>query len=263
MLSRLGRTTMLLTLAALAGCYQSPPPAPPEQVVSTLVSLLNDPDPDIRRTAAQSLGKISDPSAAPALVEHLSDPDPLVRRDSAWALGALGEAALDVAALPLLARLDDPVEEVKTAAAQALGRMGPTQTMVELLIEALHHPEATTRREAAQALAWLEPPSAFHALLEALQDRDAGVRQRALAGLGEQADLRALPAFRARLLHDPDAGVRSEAAFRLGKLGGKDSVPTLRTALKHDPDPAVRRWAAWALRQLSPTGDAESDRSPA
>ena len=74
---------LLLLLTALGGCVQSPEPNHPDQVVTRLVSLLKDPDPVVRRTAALSLGKIADPGVAVALREGLFDPDETVRRYSA------------------------------------------------------------------------------------------------------------------------------------------------------------------------------------
>src|SRR2546426_8150356 len=49
------------------------PPAGPDFVVSRLVASLNDPNPDVRRTAALSLGKIARPQATAALVERRSE----------------------------------------------------------------------------------------------------------------------------------------------------------------------------------------------
>lgn len=242
---------LLLLLAALGGCVQSPESNHPDQVVARLVSLLKDPDPVVRRTAALSLGKIADPGVAVALREGLFDPDETVRRYSAWALGNLGDSAIDPAGLVLVQQLNDPVPEVKTAVAQAIGKIGATQGMVELLGEALNEADPETRRAVVQALGWLESPSAYQMLLDALTDEDADVRQGAVAALGELGDAHALPAIRQRLLKDPDVGVRSEAAFRLGKLGDDSLLPTLQFISAKDEDANVRRWAAWAVTSLT------------
>jgi HEAT repeat protein len=242
---------LLLLLTVLGGCVQSPEPNHPDQVVARLVSLLKDPDPAVRRTAALSLGKIADPGVAVALREGLFDPDETVRRYSAWALGNLGEAAIDPAGLVLVQQLNDPAPAVKTAVAQAIGKIGATQGMVELLGEALNEADPATRRAVVQALGWLESPSAYQMLLDALTDEDADVRQGVVAALGELGDAHALPAIRQRLLKDPDVGVRSEAAFRLGKLGDDSLLPTLQFISAKDEDANVRRWAAWAVTSLT------------
>ncbi len=246
----------LLLLTSLAGgCRADVPADPPEAVVGRLVRLLNDPNADMRRTAAVALGRIGRPEAAAPLVERLSDPDPAVRRESAWALGNLGDAVLDQAGIPLVKLLNDRSEPVKRAAAQALGVLGATQVMVEMMGESLQGPDAGTRRAVVQALGGIEARAAYHALVEALSDEDHRVRQGAIAAIGELAEVRAIPLFRDRLVHDPDVGVRSEAAYRLGKLGTSSDIEALKLAAQTDPSATVRRWARWATAQLSPRSD--------
>jgi HEAT repeat protein len=235
---------------ALTGCVQASSAGDPVAVTAQLIRLLSDPSPDVRQTAALSLGKIGRAEAAIALVEALDDADPLVRQHSAWALGSVGEDALDPAGMALVRALEDPSPSVKAAAARALGEVGGTQAMIELVTEALHHPEAATRQAAVQALAGLEAASARPALLTALDDPDARVRQGAIAALGELADASAIPHIGRRLLKDPDPGVRAEAAFRLGKLGGPTEASMLRKAAAGDGNAEVRRWANWALDVL-------------
>ena len=252
MASRYYSVTILLTvcaLSSLSGCYGNTAATDPHAAAARLVTLLQDRDPQMRVTAAQALGKIAAPDTVPALLHSLEDTEPAVRAMSAWALGRFGEDVLDQAGLELARRLDDPSPAVKQAAAQALGAVGGTQTIIELLTERLTHPDVETRRASVSALTWLEAGAAHHALLKALNDHDAQVRQGAIAALGEMVDPRSLPAIRDRLLKDVDAGVRGEAAYRLGKFGDRTIVPALRSASARDPDAAVRRWAAWALEQ--------------
>lgn len=240
----------LLLLSGLSGCYGNTAATDPNAAAARLIELLQDEDPQMRLTAAQALGKIAAPGTERALLQSLDDADPAVRAMSAWALGRFGEAVLDQAGLELAKRLDDPSPAVKLAAGQALGAVGGSQTIVELLTERLMHSDVETRRAAVQALTWLEAGSSHHALIAALADSDAQVRQGAVGALGELADARSLPAIRDRLLNDADAGVRGEAAFRLGKFGDLTVVPALRSASARDPNTVVRRWASWALEQI-------------
>lgn len=247
-IARLLQTVLLLS--GLSGCYGDTAATDPEAAAASLIELLQDEDPRMRRTAAQALGKIAAPDTAGALLQSLDDADAGVRAMSAWALGRLGEDVLDPAGLELAKRLDDPSPAVKLAVAEALGEIGGTQTIVELLTERLMYPDVDSRRAAVQALTWLEAGSAHHALIAALADSDAQVRQGAVAALGEMVDARSLPPIRDRLLKDQDPGVRGEAAFRLGKFGDLTVVPALRSASARDPDATVRRWASWALQQI-------------
>ena len=191
-------------------------------LVPVLVELLKeDPSPDIRRTAALSLGKVADSNGIPALTVSLKDPDSLVRKYSAWSLGKMETKLPKDSALALIMALGDSSLEVKQAAATALANVVPEEELVNLLRQVLAISETSTRRSVVQALSELEIPSAYQVFLAAVKDADPRVRQIAISGLGELADSRALIVFRKYLLNDPDEGVRTEAAFRLGKLGGK------------------------------------------
>jgi HEAT repeat protein len=227
----------------------------PNAVASHLVSLLNDPEPDVRRTAALSLGKIAVPESAPALTQALGDPDSLVRQYSAWALGNLGEHAPEASVLALVPLLGDSSLGVSAAAAEAVGKIGASQRALDLLTHALRDHSAGARRAAMQALAWLEEPSTYPYIQQALNDPDADVRQGAIAALGELGERRAVSAMLDRLLHDPDTGVRAEAAYRLGKLGDVTTVSTLQQAARNDREDTVKRWARWAIDQMVPTGE--------
>jgi HEAT repeat protein len=183
----------------------------------------------------------------------MGDQEPSVRESAAWALGRLSdadEAVRNLAGVPLEGLLDDPSVGVVQAAAESLGQLGGAEGVVTRLVDKLHHPDPETRRGAARALRGLEAVAAEPALLETLRDDDAGVRQEALAALGELGDRRAVGAFVERLLHDPDPGVRAEAAYRTGKLGDGAALAALRKTVSEDQDPSVRRWASWALRQI-------------
>lgn len=255
MIAKTLRVEILLISVLLSGsgCYGNQVATDPKSAAAPLLVLLQDQDPQIRVTAAQALGKIAVPDTAPALLRSLDDADPAVRAMSAWALGNLGEDVLDQAGLKLAKRLDDPSPAVKLASARALGALGSTQPIVALLTEQLTRSDVETRRAAVQALTWLEAGSAYHALIAALGDPDAQVRQGAVAALGEMVDPRSLPAIRDRLLKDAAAGVRGEAAYRLGKFGDRTIVPALRSASARDPNAVVRRWASWALEQVEST----------
>ena len=222
----------------------------PEQMLLRLMAVLKDPNPELRRTAAQSLGKIARKEAVPALLEVLRDPDAGVRRQAVWALGMIGEEAIGPDRSPLPALLFDADTGVREAAAAALGLTGDTQAGIELLLERLQEPgtPADTKRLAVAAFGGMEARSAVTGLTRFLADPDAPVRRWAVAALGEIADERAVKPLGTLLAKDPDVGVRLEAAFRLGKFGGAAARPALTAALK-EANADVRRVAAAGLRE--------------
>ena len=54
--------------------------------VPDLIARLADPDPQVRRIAAQTLGCLDDFRAVEPLLDTLEDPDPTVRAMTVWAL---------------------------------------------------------------------------------------------------------------------------------------------------------------------------------
>lgn len=239
--------SLLLTACIVSTDHREPTP---EQVMPRLTAVLKDSNPELRRTAAQALGKIARKEAVPALREALRDPDAGVRRQAAWALGMIGEDAVGPERSPLAALLFDADPAVRETAATALGLTGDTQAGIELLLEQLEEPgtPADSKRLAAASLGGMEARSAVAGLTRLLADPDARVRRWAVAALGEIADEQAVKPLGALLAKDPDPGVRLEAAFRLGKFGGAAARPALTAALK-DANEDVRRVAAAGLKE--------------
>jgi len=234
----------------LIGCVIESPPESPETVTERLIPLLTDVQPDTRRTAALSLGKIGDPQSIPALVLALSDQDDQVRQSSAWALGTMGDSLSDQSLVALVQHLTDPSDSVKQAVVLALGRTAAQEALLQVLTEAYPISTIDTQRTIIQSLAHFEFPFSYSVYLQALESPDSLTRQSAIAGLGELGDPRGLPVLRTHLLQDTSVGVRSEAAFRLGKLGTSADVLALKQAMETDPTPNVHFWASWALVQI-------------
>lgn len=247
-------TLFLLTVGTLLmiGCQAESTRMDPSTLTALLLELLQDPSPDVRRTAALSLGKIGHPAGTQGLIQALSDSDPLVRKYSAWALGQIGEEVSTEAAIALVSALGDEDVEVKHSAASALGNVGLRPPLIPLLIEGLKVGEVHSRQAVVEALMQLEGRSASSVLLDTLNDPDPRVRQGAIAALGELGDPTVRPAFRKLLLRDPNVGVRTEAAYRLGKLGDETDIPFLQKAANRDPTPIVHLWATWAINNISP-----------
>jgi len=88
--------------------------------VEPLVRVLQDRRWEERHVAAQILGQIADPRAAPALLAALQEEDMYVREAAAEALGQIDTPQ---AVEPLCALLRDDVWFVRKAAAEALGRI--------------------------------------------------------------------------------------------------------------------------------------------
>jgi HEAT repeat protein len=250
-------TLWVLSSSVLVGCYVEVPQSAPEVVVARLGELLADPDPNMRRTAAEALGKIGLPSASSGLRSALNDRDPRVRAVAALSLGRLGDGTSDSA---LVARLSDSAEPVRAASALALGEVASSPATEVRILQVLRQAEGLGHVAASRALLGLERVSYSTDLVDALRDPDPLVRQGIVAALGESGDVRAVPYLLSLVRKDAAAGVRAEAAFRLGKIGDDRVKADLAAVADADSDATVRGWARWAMQQIRQSRVTDSER---
>ncbi len=178
------------------------------------VMLRLDETPEIRAAAATALGRIGDAVAAPALGEALNDPSTDVRYAAALALGRI---PADGAATRLTRALrTDASWWVRYAAVLALGRTKKGFVVGALEDTLRLEPKWQIRMLAVRSLQDVATPRAALAVVQALRDRDSGVRTAAalaLADIGEEAHL---PFLSAALKTETDLSARSaqSSAFR-------------------------------------------------
>jgi len=197
---------------------------------AALFTALGDPSENVRAASAQALWKIGPPpaEALPQLIAALKTHDPYVRGFAAWSLGNLGEAARGaVPALIETVGAEEP--EGRGASLLALARLGPlARDAAPVLIATLRSPHPARRWNAARALGRIGAPEAVGPLVAALRD--------------------------------PSDHVRVHAARALGKLAGnaREAIDPL-TAASRDSSEAVQAEARRALRRirgLEPVGGA-------
>ncbi len=177
---------------------------------------MDHPDPRVRSVAADALGSAPAARAQEACValrNGLDDGRPDVRYSAALSLGELK----DVEAVDRLIRmLEDRDIMPRQAAAISLGKIGD-KAGVEPLIKALASGSPDVRFQATSSLVELDGVRAVAPLMVALQDRDVEVRGSAAAGLGDLEAHEAADAI-ALLLGDNHESVAVEAAYALGQL---------------------------------------------
>ncbi|MBI3806252.1 MAG: HEAT repeat domain-containing protein [Nitrospirae bacterium] len=232
-----------LSALCLAGCVQDSPPVSREHTVSLLLELLRDEAPEIRRMAAESLGKIGDARTTDSILPLIHDPAAIVREASMLAMGRLKPVATDGVVILLTQALEDPVESVRQAAIVAIGTIEPGSRLLGPVVGLLRSSDATIRRAAVWALLQADSSQWVPALVAAGRDSDEEVRQGVVAVVGEWGGSAASPWLRERLLEDPSPGVRAEAAYRLGMLNDPEARAALDTTITKDSDSGVRRWA--------------------
>lgn len=267
---------------AFAGYEQDP------AALQATFKALHDPNPDIRRLAAEMLAKMGSPLAIPDLVSSLSDEDPDVRAASIKALTELDARGvanqimlglddpadvvreqtlasltkLEVAASPELTRtlerlLRDPNVRIGARAAVVLmhlGRSGPAETFLTGLLQDTETRARIAALDAYRAIASNSKdaiPFSSDLLLKALADPAAEVRRQALLTLRffKTADMIEVAA---RHLTDPDAGVRRTASEALRQFWPESRAVCLRILNETDGDPAM-----YVLDAI-PAGDEET-----
>ena len=179
-------------------------------VAPQVAKFLEDPVPEVRRCAIETLRAIGSPLAVPGYLRTLRDPDPNVQAFACEGLAELG----DPSAVPgIAALLKAESAFARGQAARALARLGAAE-YAKRIGDLLEDPDETARFYAVQAVAEL--------------------RSRAEA-----------PRVRA-LLQDPDPNVAAAAIRALEVLEGRAAVPSLMDSLDQRV-PLVQKAAAETL----------------
>jgi HEAT repeat protein len=188
--------------------------------------ILDDPIIEVRQAAVRALGDTQHPAAIPFLMEALRDSFWWFEREQAVrdllnAIENMGEPVVE----PLIEALADREGTVRRFAAMILGKLRDIRALEELgmALYDLHH---EVSQAAAEALAQFGG-AAVGVLSEALTHPEAGVRERAILGLGLIRDERIVPLL-IEMLHDPDQVVKKQAIQSLGSLRDKRAIPALQ-----------------------------------
>jgi HEAT repeat protein len=150
---------------------------------ATWRAVAQDPDPTVRRRAAELGPALGTAIPVQALLTLLADGEPLVAEAAAFTLGeraGLGPRGL-AALAHTAANHADPI--VREAAVAALGALGEPSTLPTVLSACDDKP--AVRRRAVLALAAFDGAAVEARLRLALTDRDWQVRQAAVDLLGE------------------------------------------------------------------------------
>ncbi len=177
---------------------------------------LSDEDVEVRRLAAKGLQLSPDPSSVSALAKAVADPDPSVRLAVVRALvshdgsnvalfgaildenaevrgaairGAIERKLFAGAAESIAGVLPELDGKLLVEAVEALGLSGDT-SIAPALVSVLRHEAVPIRRAAAIGLGRLKARAGVEGLIQALEDKDRGVRMFALRALRTTTDER-------------------------------------------------------------------------
>ena len=146
--------------------------------VDPLVEALNNKDRNIRLRAVGILGQIKDTRAVEPLIALLKDADDEdIRERVIWALGELRDTR---STSHLVGFLANENEDIRQKAAEALWKIKDASS-IDPLLAALKN--GTVRLSSADAVIAMSVPSALEVIINALKDRNDGIRQEAVYAL--------------------------------------------------------------------------------
>lgn len=213
------------------------------QHVNEFTRLLDDSDARVRANAIEALGKSGDPGFSRKVQRALDDPSQRVRINAIVALAAVKGVSAAEPWIPLLSELAHGNQEDRSTAIFALGHL-PHDASVELLMDLLRDPELRLRCEAARALGRVGTSSAIPNLVEALAGK-AELRhhvRRSLAKILKRCPTSCIDALAELAITSERPEIRSELTDVLGRLQHPQVIPTLIGFL-HDTEWRVR-WKA-------------------
>jgi len=221
--------------------------------VGPVCALLRDPDLVVQAKAIETIVQINDPAAVHYLLDILQDESEYVRRAAVEVLNQVGNAS---AIKDLLRAMGDKDWWVRVRAADALGTIGGPK-VAEAVLALVKDQDEFIRRSAIEILITIRPQAGderiFNALVDALNDEDWWVRERAIDALAGLGDIRAVPAL-LRVM-DRDVKAAPVAIRALASLGDPQGIGPLLAHLR-SPEKSVRIEAMRALAHLTDAGHA-------
>lgn len=208
--------------------------------------LLDDPKIEVRQAAARALGDTRHPAALPYLMEALHDSFWWYEREYASAdlLSAI-EKMGTVAVPPLIDALQDKEGTVRKFAASLLGKLGDPRA-IEPLGMALYDLHHEVGKVAAESLARFGA-SVLEILAEALSHPEMWIRIHAIEALSKIQDARVTPIL-LQILSDPEREVRKQVIQSLGELKDPRSFTALQEIASNRADRELHTLAKQALK---------------
>ena len=207
--------------------------------------LLDDPQIEVRQAAAKALGNTGHPAALPFLMEALHDSFWWFEREYAavdllQALEKMGTAAVE----PLIGALQDKEGTVRKFAATLLGKLGDSRAIEPLGMGLydLHHDVGSA---AAESLARFGAP-AVDVLIEALSHPEMWIRIHSISALGKIQEFRVTPVL-LEMLSDPEREVTKHVIRVLGEMNDGRALPALQEIASNRADRELSMLAKQSL----------------
>jgi HEAT repeat protein len=239
------------------------------QTIEPLITVIDDPDPQLRALVIEALGSFHDQRILPLLLTKLTDTAAIVRKAAVIALSLRSDRSAE---LNLSQHLRPLLFDLNLAVCQAtalgFARFTDDLFVVTMLTEVWRSAQTPTelRSSIVLALGWIGTKSAIDSLISALDLTEVGLDQQQILEIimaigktdHEQiyasqilANYLQVNAYKsAPILTGLTAIVKQEIATTLGNLGNPSIVSDL-VQLSQDPDDRVRLHAQNAISKLS------------
>ncbi|HEX9386328.1 MAG TPA: HEAT repeat domain-containing protein, partial [Anaerolineales bacterium] len=211
--------------------------------------LLDDPKIEVRQAAARALENTGHPAALPYLLEALHDSYWWYEREYAASDLLLAIEKMGVAAVnPLIEALQDKEGTVRKFAAALLGKSGDRRA-IEPLGMALYDLHHEVGKVAAEALTQFGIP-AVDVLFEALSHPEMWIRIHSIAALSKIKDGRVTPIL-LEMLNDPEREVKKQVIESLGSLKDPRALHSLQEIVANRADRELHTLAKQAIENLT------------
>lgn len=211
--------------------------------------LLDDPKIEVRQAAARALGNTGHPAALPYLMEALHDSYWWYEREYAASDLLLAIEKMGVAAVkPLIEALKDKEGTVRKFAAILLGKLGDPRA-IEPLGMALYDLHHEVGKVSAESLTRFGVP-ALDILVEALSHPEMWIRIHSITALSKIRDPRVTPIL-LEMLNDPERDVKKEVIQSLGNLKDRRALPALQEIVANRSDRELHTLAKQAMENLA------------
>ena len=211
--------------------------------------LLDDPKIEVRRAAARALGNTGHSAALPYLMEALHDSYWWYEREYAATDLLLAIEKMGIPAVnPLIAALQDKEGTVRKFAAILLGKLGDPHA-IEALGMALYDLHHEVGKVSAESLARFGIP-ALDVLIEALSHPEMWIRIHAITALSKIKDRRVTPIL-LEMLNDPEREVKKQVIESLGNLKDPHALSALQEIVSNRADRELHTLAKQALENLA------------
>ena len=219
------------------------------KVVPALIGALKDKAMEVRRNAAEALGRLQDERATEALVPLLKDSEAewWVADVAAESLCRIGKKLNPGTVAQIANSLESNETMERACAAQALG-VGGTEA-VKPLIGALADEEASVKAAAVQSLIAIGEPKRIDEVLKTVQEDEV---RRSISDWALRLEMNRdnVLKFFSNALQETDKDVRAWSAQKLGEIGDKRAIEPLKEVLAKEQDAETKKAMEEAVGKL-------------